>query len=110
MGGGWGESTPFCRGRQSTGFGEFGFSCCSRSASPSGHSSLQNPGPSENLTTIADLVRKRSDLSTQLQGTPVLRTPVAQGACAGARASGLRTFHRWGGGARGTQGRWAQVG
>lgn len=60
LAGGTGMSCPgFCRGRQSMGFREFGFSYCSRSASLSGHDPLQSPGSvrvCEYLTTNAGFV------------------------------------------------------
>lgn len=40
-----------------------------------GTTPYRTPSPSENLTTNAGLVHKRSNLSTQLEGSPALRTP-----------------------------------
>lgn len=45
----------------------FGFSYCSRSASPSGHF-LQNPGPSEKL-----ILSPNAKTETQLQGSTALK-------------------------------------
>lgn len=61
----------------------------------------RTPGPSGNVTTNVDLVRKRSNSSTQLQGTPTLRTLAS---CRlperGARGTGLRALKPGGGGAQ----------